>query len=387
VAFVAAVLFARVLAPALGLLERWGRRGAAPLRLAALSLARHPGRAAVAVAFLVVSLGLALFAEAYRATLVRGQDDQASFAAPADDLVSEDLLKLVPVFQAASLREFGSAVPGTHAFSVVRQSGDVPHVVGSQGVTVLALPARDLTSIRWRSDNASASPKELQRLLQPTGPVTVHGVRIPADGGVLTLPLRADGDPLAVRAVILHEGRAYGLPLGTTDSRRLAARIPAGARGGLLVSFTFDLTGTGLHGVANGGGNVLTYAVGTMRIDAPRVDGRRLPFDVSAWTGTGGITPVAGGLHYLVTNDAAARFRARQSTDGRPVPVVVTHTLASAAGPGGVLPIDIGNGRITARVVAEARRIPTIDGDAILADAPTLSVALAADAPGAGAPT
>src|SRR5262249_516176 len=148
IVFVAAVFFARVLAPALGLLERWGRRGAAPLRLAALSLARHPGRAAVAVAFLVVSLGLALFAEAYRATLVRGQDGQATFAAPADDIVSEDLLKLVPVFQATSLREFGSAVPGTHAFSVVRQSGDVPHVVGSQGVTVLALPARDLTSIR-----------------------------------------------------------------------------------------------------------------------------------------------------------------------------------------------------------------------------------------------
>src|SRR5262249_21145689 len=138
------------------------------------------------------------------------------------------------------------------------------------------------------------------RLLQPTGPLTVHGVQIPTDARVLTLPLRPGSDPLAVRAVILHGGRAYGLPLGTTDSRRLAARVPAGARGGLLVSFTFDLTGTGLHGVANGGGNALTYAVGTMRIDAPRVDGRRLPFDVSAWTGTGGITPVAGCLHYFV---------------------------------------------------------------------------------------
>ena len=388
IVFIAAVFFARVLAPSLGLLERWGRGGAAPVRLAALSLARHPGRAAVAVAFLVVSLGLALFAEAYRATLVRGQDDQAAFAAPVDDIVSEDLLKLVPVFQAASLRDFSGAVPGTRAFSILRQSGDVRHVAATQGLTVLALPAAELTSLRWRSDNSSASPKELQRLLQPTGPITVHGVQIPPDARVLALPLRAHGDALAVRAVILHGGRAYGLPLGTTESRPLAARIPAGARGGLLLSFTFDLTGTGLHGVANGGGNVLTYAVGTMRIGAPRADGRRLPFDFAAWTGTGGITRVGGdGFHYFVTNDAVARFRARQPTDGRPVPVVVTRTLANAAGPGGILPIEVGNGTITARVVAEARRIPTIDGDAVLADAPTLSVALAADAPGAGAPT
>ena len=252
---------------------------------------------------------------------------------------------------------------------------------------MLALPARDLTSLRWRSDNASASPNDLRRLLQPAGPVTAHGVQIPADARVLTLPVRAHGDELAVRAVILHGGRAYGLPLGTTASGRLAARIPAGARGGLLLSFTFDLTGTGLHGVANGGGNALTYAVGTMRIGVPHADGRPLPFDFAAWTGTGGITPVGGGSRYFVTNDAVARFRARQTTDGRPVPVVVTRALASAAGPGGILPIDVGNGTITARVVAEARRIPTIDGDAVLADAPTLSVALAADAPGAGAPT
>src|SRR5207245_656462 len=56
IAFVAAVVVARALAPGLGLLERWGRRGPASVRLAALSLARHPGRAAIAVAFLVVSL-------------------------------------------------------------------------------------------------------------------------------------------------------------------------------------------------------------------------------------------------------------------------------------------------------------------------------------------
>ena len=54
------------------------------LRLAALSLARHPGHAAVAAAFLLVSVGLAVFAESYRTTLERGQEEQAAFAVPLD---------------------------------------------------------------------------------------------------------------------------------------------------------------------------------------------------------------------------------------------------------------------------------------------------------------
>ena len=48
VAFVAAVAAARLLAPALRLLERRGRRAPFAFRTAALSLARNPGRAAVA---------------------------------------------------------------------------------------------------------------------------------------------------------------------------------------------------------------------------------------------------------------------------------------------------------------------------------------------------
>src|SRR5712692_7157181 len=73
IAFVAAVATARLLAPALRLAERLGRRAPVPFRLAALSLARNPGYAAVAVAFLVVSLGFALFAQAYRETLAQGR--------------------------------------------------------------------------------------------------------------------------------------------------------------------------------------------------------------------------------------------------------------------------------------------------------------------------
>src|SRR5438445_6426287 len=101
-----------------------------------------------------------------------------------------------------------------------------------------------------------------------------------------------------------------------------------------------------------------------MSIGSPRADGHALPLDFGAWTGTGGITPESPGrLRYVVTGNAVARFRARQPTDGQPVPLVVTRALAAAAGPGGILPIEVGSGTVTGRVVATASRIPTIDGE------------------------
>ncbi|HZC28755.1 MAG TPA: FtsX-like permease family protein, partial [Gaiellaceae bacterium] len=125
--------------------------------------------------------------------------------------------------------------------------------------------------------------------------------------------------------------------------------------------------------------------VGSMRFGPLRVNGRSVPLPPARWTGTGGITVAGDGrLRYVVASGALAQFRARQPTDRGPIPIVVTEPLAAAAGPGGVLPLEIGNGTVDGRVVAVARRIPTIAGDAVLADASTLTTALDAEAPGAG---
>jgi hypothetical protein len=386
IAFVAAVLFARVLAPSLRLLERWGRSGPVALRLAALSLARNPGRAAVAVAFLVVSLGLALFAQAYRATLTRGEHDQAEFAVPVDAIVREDLTKLVPVLRVAPVDRFRSLSSDVHAIPVVRLPGNVRRLETSHGFTLLGLPAQDLPALSWRGDYSSLSQDELARRLRPAGSVAPNGVRLPAKGKRLELPLRARGDELAVRAIVVaNDGTASGIPLGTTSSSRLAGPIPGDARGGLLVSLTFDLTGTGLHGVPNAGINAAPVARGTMSLGRPRVDGRGLPLPFAAWTGTGGITAEGRTLRYLVTTDNVARFRARQPTDAGPIPVVVSPDLAAAAGPGGILPLDVGKGTIVSRVAGTVRRMPTVEGDAVLVDGPTIATAIDADAPGGGA--
>jgi hypothetical protein len=388
IAFVAAVICARALAPALRLLERAGRNTPAPFRLAALSLARNPGRAAVAAAFLVVTLGLAVFAESYRATLARGQRDQASFAVPVDAIAREDLTRLVPVLRAAPVDRFAAAVPGARSFPVLRLPGDVQATDGGGGFELLGIPSGELTAISWRGDYSPESQETLAARLRPQGSVALRGLRLPADGRRLVLPLRARGDELAVRAfVVTPTGAARGIPMGTTGSERLAARIPPEARGGRLVSFTFELTNTGLHGVPNGGANAAAVAQGTMRIGGPAVDGRPLPLDFAEWTGTGGISGSAPSLRYLVTGDNVARFRARQPTDARPVPVAATAGVAAAAGPGGVVALDVGSGRIVARVVASLRRAPTVDGDAVLADEHTVATALNADAPGSGAAT
>ncbi len=384
IAFAAAVLAARALAPGLRWFERAGRSGPVPVRLAALSLARNPGRAAVVAAFLVVTLGLAVFAESYRATLARGQRDQAAFVVPVEAIAREDLTRLVPVQRAAPVGRFAAAAPGAHAFPVLRLSGDVRG--SGTGFELLGIPADQLERLRWRGDYSADSRSELARLLRPRGSTAPRGVRLPADARRLVLPLRTRGDELAVRAsVVTPTGAVQGLALGTTGAGRLAAAVPREARGGLLVSFTFDQTGTGLHGVPNGGANFTPAARGTMLLGRPTVDGRRLPLDFSKWIGTGGISGTPPSLRYVVTGENVARLRARQPTEDRPVPVAASAAVAAAAGPGGVVALDFGSARLVARVVATLRRAPTVDGDVVLADESTAATALTADSPGAGA--
>ena len=81
-----------------------------PSRLAAIGLARGPGAAVATVAFLTIAFAVALLAEGYRATLVRGDREQAAFQVPHDVVVREDLRNLVRVFDAAPLERFEELV-------------------------------------------------------------------------------------------------------------------------------------------------------------------------------------------------------------------------------------------------------------------------------------
>ena len=109
-----------------------------------MTLGRGPGAAAVTVAFLTLAFALALLAEGYRATLVRAEGDQASFAVPLDIVVREDLKSLVPVLDAAPLDALRRARAA--ARTPCPSCGSAPsagNAEGISGITVLGLPPAD----------------------------------------------------------------------------------------------------------------------------------------------------------------------------------------------------------------------------------------------------
>jgi hypothetical protein len=181
ISFAAAVAAARVFGP---LVRLAGRRahGRVGMRLAAVTLGRGPGAAAVTVAFLVLAFALALLAEGYRATLVRGEEDQAAFQVPLDVVVREDLSRLVPVLDAAPLGRYSELGGGVDALPVLRIASSAGQAEGITGVTVLGLPPSWIPKLHgWRSDYAGTSRSGLVSEVSPRRTVEMHGVHLGTD--------------------------------------------------------------------------------------------------------------------------------------------------------------------------------------------------------------
>jgi hypothetical protein len=370
VTFVAAVACARLLAPALRGLEQVARRGPLAARLAALSLARRPGHATVAVAFLVVSLGLALFTVAYRSTLAAGQRDQAAYAVPAGYVLSEDLAQLVPVTHVPT--------PPGDALPVVRQSGDVSRLETSGGADVLGIPAGRLAGIDgWRGDFADASLTRLAASIRPARPVVLR--TMPLHGRTLALGVTSHGYPIGIRAdVRLANGDFASVRLGGTrfsGSRTLSATLPQGTRS--LLGLSFELLNGG-RASANGGTGIQPTANGTLAL-------RLAGANWGDWVGVGNVAADGASIRYGLTTEGRSGVRLRQPTDGEPVPAIVTPALARAAGPDRRLPFDVAGERIVLRVAGIAKRFPgTNQADFVVADFGTLSTTLNAQLPGLG---
>ena len=361
VALVAAVVCARLLAPVLRSVERAGRRGPISARLAALSLARNPGHATVAAVFLVVSLGLALFAGLYRSTLLQGEHDAVAYAVPADYVLRENPELLVPV----------TAVP--------RPAGATPVVrLDAQHATILGIPAKTLPAVDgWRSDFSTTSLPELARRLTPAGSVAMRGKPV---GRVLRVTVSTTGNDVLVNGLVrTPSGTFHPVPLGATHGTSpvvMRATVPAGS---LLVGLTFGLENRGRLS-NNGGTGFQAVAQGVMTLGG----------DWRGWRGTGGVRanvlPSRARLRYLLSTEIVSGFRAVQPTD-RAIPAVVTPTLANAAGPGGLLPLELQDQRLTVKVVGVVDRFPSVYGDLVLLDGPTAQTALDTLSPGLGAPS
>ncbi|MGI8420654.1 MAG: hypothetical protein ACR2MU_00060, partial [Gaiellaceae bacterium] len=369
VAFVAAVACARALGPLLRGLERAGRRGPLAGRLAALSLARAPGHAAVAATFLVVSLGLALFAATYGSTLARGQTAQASYAVPADAILREDLGQLVPVADAVTPERLASI--GATSAPVIRLSGDVSRVGSSSGFTVLGIPRGRLATLDgWRGDFASRSRTVLAARLDATRLRTV-----PIAGTTLALDAAGQGDRIGARAIVESPAGTFStLRLGTTDAPRLVAAVPPGSR---LVGLRFSLLNGGRL-AAEGGTGVQPIARGVLRLSG---------VDFHDWIGEGGVRVLGDGrIAYLLTTQLVAGFRPRQPTDAASIHALVSPSLARTAGPDGKLPLLVEGQPLTVQVVGVVRRFPSTTGDVLVADEGSLATALNTALPGLGVP-
>lgn len=389
VAFAAAVAVARLLPPLLRLFERAVPRTALPLRLASLALARRPGYAAVAVGFVVVSVGLALFAETYRGTLLQGQRDQAGFAVPADYVVSEDLSKVVPVRAAVKpglARSLGGA-------EVTRQGGSIEGAANGN-IAVLGLDSATLARIKgWRGDFSSRSPSQLARLVAWHGPVGLRGARLPASATRLVLPVRVVGTEIGVVAIVRRNGSFTAFSLGQTQGsklQRLARTIPKPARGGTLVAFRIVPPPRLLeHGGDQGGAAVGTAFFGRPLAGSTPVTG------YAGWRGTAGVQRLTrgDGVHFglALSPQVDTYLRPRQPTDGRALPAVVSPRLGQIAGRNGVFGAEVAGQGLLFRAVAVARRFPSTasedTADFVVADRDALVTALNASQPGSGFPT
>lgn len=393
IAFAIAVATARLLAPCLLLFERVAPPTVVALRLAALSLARRPGGATAAVAFVSVSAGLGLFAATYRSTLAAGQRDQAAFAVPADFVLREDLARLIRVRDVATPAALATLPPGARATSVTRLSGSLSGGAAAvTGITVLGVEPTTIARLDgWRESWAAGDRPALARRIDP-GNVNLAGATVPRAARALVLPVRVSGSSFSLSAVVRgRDGIVADVPLGVAEagSRTLRARLPAEARGGRLVALRFDPPPRIVERGADAGS--AAEAVATLApLGAAGARGAGVT-DFRGWIGVSGARrdgtkPVR--LTLALTEATTTYFRPRQASDDRTLPGIVSPRLSDLAGPSRVLGVNVAGVRVPVRAVAVAERFPgagrATGDDFVVLDRDLLLVALDTADPGTG---
>ena len=353
----------RLLRPALRLVERLARGRSLGLRIASLSLARNPGYAVAATAFLVVSFGLALFAESYRATLARGERDQAAHRVPLDYVVREDLRRLIPVQDAAPLDRFG-ALPGVEATPVLRLTGGVGRLEGETGITLLGIDAGELAAS--------------ERLARQRGAGVAAGAGAPDRGGRRPRTARGSAGRCGRASPASGTVRLFAEIEGADGALlrvALGEPLPAEARGGRLAGIAIE-PDTRLQERGADAGQALHGSVTIELPDVPGGDhglGRRRRRDDRR----------------LDRPTTRSRTRSRRgsgrSQPTEPLPVLATPRLERRRGRrAALLPLQIAGERLTVRVVGTIGRFPGVDGQAVVGDGEALAAAVNLARPGRG---
>ena len=273
-------------------------------------------------------------------------------------------------------RRAARAVPGGPAVEVepvLRLRGGVGRLEGESGITLLGLPPSSLPQLDgWREDERGASPQELATRIEATRP-SRNGPRLPARPDELRCRRpagdRRDSPPRsrAERPASPPRARGTGACRGRSRPRRAAGGSQARDR-------ARDAAAGARRRRGPGG-----------RRGRPALVPRSCPGALDGWAGFGGAT-LDGGHSPLHAHARRGRhaIRPRQPVDREPVPVLATPRLARAAGAGGLLPLQIAGERLPVRVVGTIRRMPGVDGQAIVGDAEALGSAIDLQRPGAG---
>jgi hypothetical protein len=389
-----AILAARLTGPVFRLAERVAPRTRPSLRLALLSAARNPGTQLVTVGFLVVSVGLAVFAATYRSTLVEGQRAEAAFAVPLDYVVRK-----AGSGGAGSDMPVGAAYAQRDAVPVIRRPARAPSLNLSSTVDILGIPSDALQRLRWRSDFANSGPEELGRRIAPPRPLTPVGPRLPPSAEGLTLPVTVRGDPVFATVNVRTADGAY-LSLALGEARRgrtvLRASLPPAARKGTVVGLNLDMppaeSFSAAHAAAEGSAPDV-FSVGSIALGQPSVSTSggpsQVPIDYSQWIAASEASPTASSeretlrVRYFLTRERAFRLRPRQPTDGTAIPVVACDSLADRVGAGGVVPLSVGAADVNVKIVDRASLFPSLRCPFVVADEGALETAVSASAPGA----
>jgi hypothetical protein len=257
--------------------------------------------------------------------------------------------------------------------------------------TVLGIPAAAIAKVHWRSDFSSLSPVAISRLVGAGGPVSLHGVPIPAGTGNVGLDVRVRGVPVELDLVVADAtGRLHRVRLGSRGPGRwhLAAAMPTWTR--TLIALDTSLEANQAHMLAHrqAGGENTFNPIGSTLLGPLTAGGRTL----TDWRGF--VTTPNGQLHggllsYAFELDQSVVARLPQPTDGHPLPVVASANIAKAAPPGGIITLDFQDVQVPAQIVGVARRFPDsqdLGQGFVVVDESRLATALGADAPGTSDP-
>ena len=395
VALATGVLLARLLGPLIRLAERAGRRAAPAPRLALLALARGRDRTAATAAFLAVSTGLAVFAVVYSSTLTAGDRDQAAFRVPLDFTASQGTTLTRPL-DAASRATWQGIAPGATALPILRVPASVLLRNGSfVSPDLIGLPPSGLPALEAIGRaGLDTSPAAVGELLGSSRGAQLRGLRLPASAHSLSLDGTATGVPVALTLTIATRRGDIDLVSLKRAGSAYRGALPTAARGGLVIGVEFDPpegnAKADAHQAAEGVQGAASQK-GAMLLGPIRVAGRAIG-DLRTFVGRGGaharVEP--GGLRasYTLNGSARAYIRPREPFDSRPLPLLASPDVARAAGPGGLLAIQVDGLNLRGRVVATASRFPTeADTPFLVADEASLAAALAADSPADSLPS